>query len=129
MNIGDVVIVHDENLPRGLWRLGKVEELMVGTDGNVRSVALRISKKGANPLIIRRPIKRLYPLELSEQERLDQEHSDSVVAVPDDTDATAQAQPEDRSVKNTTEIRPRRQAFLQARDTVRSWCEDLNSSS
>lgn len=33
--IGDVVIVHDPDLPRGLWMLGKVENLIRGVDGMV----------------------------------------------------------------------------------------------
>ena len=128
VNVGDVVVVHDENLPRGLWRLGRVEELMTGTDGKVRSVALKVTKRGTNPSTIRRPIQRLYPLEFNEQERLDQEHPDPVVAVPGDSGSTAQIQYGDGIMEKTSETRPRRQAFISARDTVRSWCDDLNSS-
>ena len=36
ISTGDVVLVHDENLPRGLWRLGRIKELLPGADGNVR---------------------------------------------------------------------------------------------
>ena len=25
--VGDIVIVHDENMPRGLWKLGRVEDV------------------------------------------------------------------------------------------------------
>ena len=93
MNVGE--IVHDENLPRGLWRLGRVEELMVGADGNVQSVALKVTKRGENPIIIRRPIQRLYPLKFSKPERLDQENSDLLRPVPGgDSDSTAQVQDE-----------------------------------
>ena len=38
---------------------------------------------GENPLTIRRPIQRLFPLEFNEQEQLNQEHSDLLVAVPE----------------------------------------------
>ena len=40
--IGDVVLVHDENLPRGLWKLGRVKELMRGGDGNVRGAVVKV---------------------------------------------------------------------------------------
>ena len=30
---GDVVIVHNESLPRGLWKLGRIQEVIPGTDG------------------------------------------------------------------------------------------------
>lgn len=29
---GDVVIVHDESLPRGLWKLGRIQEVIPGAD-------------------------------------------------------------------------------------------------
>ncbi len=30
---GDIVIVHDESLPRGLWKLGRIQEVLAGRDG------------------------------------------------------------------------------------------------
>ena len=33
VSIGDVVIVHDEDQPRGKWRIGRVEALVTGSDG------------------------------------------------------------------------------------------------
>ena len=35
------MLVHDENLPRDLWRIGRIKELFPGADG-VRSVVVRI---------------------------------------------------------------------------------------
>ena len=32
VSIGDVVIVHDEDQPRGKWRIGRVEDLVTGSD-------------------------------------------------------------------------------------------------
>ena len=62
--VGDIVIVHDENHPRGLWKLGKVEELMPGADGNVRGAFVRVHAGGKRSGILKRPIQRLYPLEV-----------------------------------------------------------------
>ena len=39
---GDVVVVHDENLPRGFWKLGRVEEVIASRDGRVRGAAVRL---------------------------------------------------------------------------------------
>ena len=33
--IGDIVIIHDDQLPRRLWKLGKIQEVMRGKDGHV----------------------------------------------------------------------------------------------
>lgn len=116
--VGDVVLVHDENLPRGLWRLGRVEQLMVGTDGNVRGAAVRVVSKGQNVTIVNRPIQRLYPLEFSVQEAAgisrgstDEPHTDgtpNIVSHPEN---------EQRSGG------PRRRAFHQAQDRLRDWCK------
>ena len=63
-----MVLVHDENLLRGLWRLGRIKELLPGADGNVRSAVVRIVSKGGNPTLVNQPIQRLYPLEFNDQE-------------------------------------------------------------
>lgn len=36
ISVSDVIVVYDENLLRGFWTLGTVEELMVGADGIVQ---------------------------------------------------------------------------------------------
>ena len=38
---GDVITIHEDNLPEGQWRLGKVEKLYDGNDGVVRGVELK----------------------------------------------------------------------------------------
>ena len=65
---GDVVVVHDENLPRGLWKLSKVEKLIPGTDGNVRCAVVKVASKGQHSVTLKRPVQRLYPLEFKGQE-------------------------------------------------------------
>ena len=35
VSVGDVVIVHDKRLPRGLWKLGKIKTVMKGRDGHI----------------------------------------------------------------------------------------------
>ena len=62
--VGDVVIVHEDGL-RGLWKLGGVESLIKGKDGLVRGVVVKsTTPKKRNPTRWRRPLQRLYPLEL-----------------------------------------------------------------
>ncbi|CAB4011584.1 Hypothetical predicted protein [Paramuricea clavata] len=59
---GDIVCVYEEKTPRNLWRLGKVEKLFKGNDGQVRAVALRIWNKGKKTTL-QRPVQKVYPVE------------------------------------------------------------------
>ena len=68
LEIGDVVLIRDKNyLPRQKWRLGKVEELVVGKDGNIRSARLKVhSNTGVN--FCHRPVQKLIPFEIVERD-------------------------------------------------------------
>ena len=47
VSLGDIVVVHEESRPRGLWRLGKVEGLISGADGQTRGAIVKVfSRKG-----------------------------------------------------------------------------------
>ena len=63
IQVGDIVLVKEENTKRGLWKLAKVEQLLQGSDGQVRGAKIRENTKG-KPVFINRPIQLLYPLEL-----------------------------------------------------------------
>ena len=58
LNVGDLVLLLDENSPRGSWPLGLVKEISVGRDGLVRSVRLKTTM---TELV--RPITKLVVLE------------------------------------------------------------------
>ena len=63
VSVGDVVLVHDTK-PRGFWKLARVTELISGQDGHVRGAVLRVSSAGRKAHTLKRPLQRLYPLEL-----------------------------------------------------------------
>ena len=44
LKVGDVVLVVDQNAPRGQWHLGRVEEVFPGQDGQVR--VIQVSTRG-----------------------------------------------------------------------------------
>ena len=61
---GHIVLIKDD-LPRGCWRIGKIQELIKSRDQQKRSAkVLLLSKK-----IIGRPLNLLYPIECSEEEQ------------------------------------------------------------
>ena len=40
--VGGIVTIFDDKLPRGLWKLGKIEELILGADNQVRGARVRV---------------------------------------------------------------------------------------
>ena len=58
LNANDIVLVADENIPRGQWPLGRVTEVIKGRDGLVRKCVVRT--RNTNVL---RPITKLCLLE------------------------------------------------------------------
>ena len=62
---GDIVLIHDEKLPRNCWRLGKVENLIKGKDGHVRACKLRVYSKGRKMAYLNRPVNKLVYFEVS----------------------------------------------------------------
>ena len=106
---GDIVIVHDENRLRGLWKLGRVRELIPGVDGNVRGTFVRVQSGGGHSTI-KRPVQRLYPLEVRA------EVMDSQEIVP--TDEVSVNVSSKTTEKAELPARPRRQASLKARERV-----------
>ena len=66
LSVEDDVIVHSERLPRGLWKLGRIQELLKGQDGHCRAATVKTTASDGQPVLLRRPIQLLYPLELSD---------------------------------------------------------------
>lgn len=68
---GDIVLIGDDSQKRLDWPMAKVEKLYVGR-GNVVRVALLRTQKGT----CKRPIQRLYPLEINsvlENDKIDED--------------------------------------------------------
>ena len=60
-------IVHiKEDLPRGRWKLGRIEEMITSNDGQIRAAKVRTS----NGNILKRPLNLLYPMELMETKEI-----------------------------------------------------------
>ena len=73
IKVGDVVIVHDEK-PRMQWKLALSEGLIKGGDNLVRAAHIRIGSYRTT-----RPIVKLYPLEVSDPDRVNPQESSDVV--------------------------------------------------
>ena len=57
--VGDIVLIYDDKrIPRNQWRLGKVEELIISKDGNIRGAKLVVVSKSRSRSICYCPIKK-----------------------------------------------------------------------
>ena len=66
-NVGDIVVVHDDNHPRLMWKLGKVEGLLESHDGIVQGALVRVHSRTGS-VVLKRPVQLLYPLEICDCE-------------------------------------------------------------
>ena len=123
--VGDIVIVHDDKHPRGLWKLGRIEKLLPGADGNVRGAFIRVRSKGRSS-ILKRPLQRLYPLEVRAAENTSSPSPMSDDAPQPDTFSSPQRASDSAESSQQENLRPRRQAFLRAQDNIKTWVNDMN---
>ena len=52
--VDDIVLVHDDDKPRGLWKLARVVKLITGKDNHTRGAILRVPSSG-NAGVLQRP--------------------------------------------------------------------------
>ena len=64
VQVGDMVTVAKEGVSRGKWRLGKVEELITGKDGETRGAKIKVLTKKGRLMYLNRPVQGLCPLEV-----------------------------------------------------------------
>ena len=57
--VDDIVIVHEDKVPRYQWNMGRIIEVEKSSDGQIRSARVMSGKTGN---VVRRPINKLYPL-------------------------------------------------------------------
>lgn len=70
INVGDIVLVHDDSKKRGFWSLGKVEELITGIDNKVQGAVVTVYTGGRHTKLLRRSIAHLYRLEIHHQQAI-----------------------------------------------------------
>ena len=60
--VGDVVLIVDDNTPRGIWPLGLIVEVHPASDGLLRSVKVKVRNT-----VLTRPVNKLCMLEATEE--------------------------------------------------------------
>ena len=116
ISIGDVVLVHDEGKARGFWKLARVEDLVTGRDGLVRGAVLRVASRKGRATVLRRPVQRLYPLEIHGPAKGDMQDA---TCVDQNTLAEVDGNREEDS-ECPIPKRPRRAAAAEAKDRLKA---------
>jgi len=120
---GEVVIVKDDHLPRGQWKLGVVQEVMPGRDGQVRAAVVKLASSGPRAPILRRPIQLLYPLEIRCKSSVRQP---AVRSAPESVSPTSEpCEPVSQSPTVEEQSRPRRAAARRVDEVRRKWIAEL----
>ena len=106
-SVGDVVLIKD-NLPRGTWRIGRIKELIVSRDEQIRSAKVLLP----NNKTIGRPINLLFPIECpstNANETIQNCNSENTC---------------DQDVGNTDSTKPKRTAAREAERRIKEQLRD-----
>ena len=109
ITVDDVVIIHEDHVPRQRWSLGRVAELLPGNDGQIRSAKLQTS----NGNIITRPLYKLYPLE-SVNSRYQKDDNSSLLPLEEIEEAEEEIATDSDAEKTIIGVAPRREASVKA---------------
>lgn len=111
VEVGDIVLVHDENHSRSFWRIGRIKELVNSTaDGKSRGAVVRVMSKKGKITTLRRPLQLLYPMEINCKLAKDE----------------VQSEQENGAQESTESERPRRRAAIAGELLIRHWIKDMN---
>ena len=118
--VGDIVLIGDKT-PRSRWRLAQIVRLISGADDVVRAADVKIS----NGHVLQRALQHLYPLEVNDTSLADSTHDGVAPAVTDDVSIDVEVDEDDASdgvsdTDRSVELRPRRQAAIEATNRLRA---------
>ena len=97
--VGDIVLIKDD-MPRGNWRMGKIEGLVTSADNSLRSAKVRTS----TGRILGGPLCLLYPIETSSADECECSKANDISST--------------RAEHVTS--RPKRKAAIKARDVIKN---------
>ena len=57
VSVGDLVLLHDQDRPRGLWKLAIIKSVIKGSDGHIRGAAVRTQSDTGRTSVLKSSIK------------------------------------------------------------------------
>lgn len=119
----DVVIVHDDVLPRGLWKRGRIQEILVGRDGVPRAALVKVASRDRQHTLLKRPLQLLYPLEVPQLQTVDPAEGQSATFESE----TSESAPVECDSVEAPQRRPMRAAARRANERVRGCIKELQN--
>ena len=112
-----VGVIYDQGLPRGFWKLGCVEELITGSDGQCRGAFVRVKSGRSSRSLLKHPVQHLYPLEVQ------------CVASPHEREGSSPPALDEQPthIDTMTSSRPKRVASQIAQLKIKDYIKELNS--
>ena len=78
VKINDVVLIAEDKTPQSTWRIGRIVELIKGRDDICRGAKVMTRTENQRNSVLRRPINKLIPLELDNEEEQNNDHEDVI---------------------------------------------------
>ncbi len=96
--VGEIVLVKENNLPRGLWKLGRVFNLHESRDSLIRSAEVKIVGSRNS---LTRPVSHLFPLEIGTEVEIPEKRNSEVVKLACDPSLQILETPENGPTQKT----------------------------
>ena len=126
IDVGDIVVVHDQNHPRGFWKLAKVEKLFTGKDNHIRGARLRLHLKNGHVTILQWPLQLFYPQQAAGRES--QPLPDGKQVQNEDHIGVYKQNESDSSSDVGDTQRPRRLSTKRAQNEFKLWSSEMLGS-
>ena len=68
IKVGDVVLLYDEGTKRAFWKLAVVNELIQGSNDEVRAAVIKVSSDKGPAKLLKRSIQHLIPIKVSQED-------------------------------------------------------------
>ena len=114
VGVGAIVLVHDQDHPRGFWKMAKVQKLITGRDGQTRGAVLKVANRNGKHATLQRPLQCIYPLRVTQSKAFDEPEA------PDDAQ-----NPELEEDCGTEPPCPQRNSAMKSHNRVRAWTSEL----
>ena len=87
---GDIVVILNDKVKRQNWKLGKIVNVYRGSDQIIRAADVRTVDQSGKPIVLKRSIVHLFPLEVNEESKEVQKEQDNSAKSEDSTDIVIQ---------------------------------------